>query len=208
MKGSLVPSDAYQIRKHNISSSSSGCHHFAGLAPLVFIFPPVPLFPQPFPCPNSSPSLFFAHRLAARRATPSDGAVLVDLADGLETLAGDPEGLVDDALGHGEAQSFTRGAVGAGGTIDLFGVAFCAAAIGVVRGGSVAVGGDGGAGAGFCAAADVVEDTAEEVRVRGNFAGAEEGEGVGADGGGPVGVVGVEGVEEGVLDPGGRLSLC
>lgn len=50
--------------------------------------------------------------------------------------------------------------------------------------------------------ADVVEDAAEEGGEGGDLAGAEEGEGVGLDGGGPVGRVGVEGVEEGFLDPG------
>lgn len=56
--------------------------------------------------------------------------------------------------------------------------------------------------------ADVVEDAAEEGGEGGYLAGAEEGEGVGLDGGGPVGRVGVEGVEEGFLDPGVQSVLA
>ena len=50
---------------------------------------------------------------------------------------------------------------------------------------------------------DVVEYSSEELRECGAFASAEECEGVGLDCGWPVGVVGVQGVEEGFLDSDG-----
>ena len=76
------------------------------------------------------------------------------------------------------------------------------------RGGRVIVigGGAGGVGDVEPAAeggvlANVVEDAAQESGEGGYLAGAEEGEGVGLDSRGPVCRVGVEGVEELVLDP-------
>lgn len=51
--------------------------------------------------------------------------------------------------------------------------------------------------------ANVLEDTSEEGREGGDFAGAEEVEGVGLDEGRPVALVGVKGVKEDFLDSGG-----
>lgn len=147
----------------------------------------------------SSPLCLFAHRLTTRRATPSDGPILIDLTHGLQALTRDPEGLVDDTLRDGEARRRGRCGIPVAVAVAAVDLAVCARGGG---GGGVAVGGDGGARAGLGAAADVVEDAAQKVRIRGDFAGAEEGKRVGADGGGPVGGVGVEGVEERVLDPG------
>lgn len=112
--------------------------------------------------------------------------VVLDLAQRLEALARGPQGVLDDALGDGEAGLVARGRVG----------------VAVAAPSRIAVGGLGTA-AGEGVAADVVEDAGEEGGVGRDLAGAEEGEGVGLDEGGPVGCVGVEGVEEGVLDSDG-----
>lgn len=84
-------------------------------------------------------------------------------------LPRDAQGLVDDRLWYGQAR----------GRRLCFTVGLC----GVAVGGGLAVGArrDGRV------VADVFEDAAEEVGEGGYLSGAEEGEGVGLDGGWPVG---------------------
>lgn len=121
----------------------------------------------------NSPSSCSPHHGAprARRAAPSGGAVVVNLADGLEALPRHLEGFVDDLLGQGEA----CGDLGGGPVaVDLFRVAIGGGA-GSYGVGSCPVGRRGGYRGRLGAVADVVEDAAEEVGVGRDLAGAEEG---------------------------------
>lgn len=108
-----------------------------------------------------------------------------ELADGLETLTRDFESIFDDRVWHGEAW-FVR----SGSAVDLLRVAV---------GCSLAV--RAGAASGHGVGAHIVEDAAQERGEGGDLAGTQEGEGVVLDQGGPVGGVGVQGVEERFLDP-------
>lgn len=111
----------------------------------------------------------------------STRAAVLSLADCLEALPRHFKRLIDDGGWDGERVLWI-------GTVEFLGVAV----------GGLAVGGAGGGGV----AADVVEDAAQQRGERCHFAGAQEREGVGLDGGGPVRRVGVEGIEEGFLDSG------
>lgn len=111
--------------------------------------------------------------------------LVFNLAHALQALLGDADRLLDDGLGHGE-----RGLAG--------GVSAAVGAVGL----AVAVGRGGGGGGGGCLGGgflDVVEDAPQEGGEGEDLARAEELQGVVLYGGGPVGRVGVEGVEEALL---------
>jgi hypothetical protein len=106
---------------------------------------------------------------------------IVNVAHGLDALAGDFEGLLDDSIRHGEADLF-----GPRDAICLFGVSVGRAL--------------GPAADGERLLADVVEHPAHQGGECGDLAGAEQGQGVVLYEGRPVGRVRVEGVEERFLD--------
>lgn len=153
--------------------------------------------------PAQSPLPSISLTATTRRATPSNRAVLVNLTHLLQTPPRQLQGIINHRLGHTQRDPTTIGAGAIGLLIAAVGRAVGLAAVSsrfrrAGRGGrrGAAVGGRGGCGEGFGVGAHVGEDAGQEVRVGGDLAAAEEGEGVRADGRGPVGGVGVEGVEE------------
>lgn len=122
-------------------------------------------------------------------------AIIANLADSLDALPCDAEGLFDDGFGQGEAGRVESAVKAIGRRL-----AAATAAILSARGAAILSARGGGRRRGRGIGGDVVEDAAEQGRVCGDLAGAQEGESVGVDGGGPVGGVRVEGVEKGLVD--------